>query len=102
MLHQIALNTGKDIPGYASGGDFSGGWRVVGERGPELEFTGASSILSNKKSKSLLNTDELVAEVRLLRAEINKGNFAMASNTAKTAKILSNWDGNGQPSDRGW
>ena len=45
----LAAKTGSDaitgnIPGYASGGYHSGGLRLVGERGPEIEFTGPSRI----------------------------------------------------------
>jgi hypothetical protein len=48
------------LPLYASGGYHDGGWRVVGERGPELEFTQPSSIVSSKESKKMLQ--EAVAE----------------------------------------
>lgn len=44
----------KGIPGYAAGGSHGGGWRVVGENGPELEATGPSRILSNSASTSLM------------------------------------------------
>ena len=45
----LAAKTGSDavtgnIPGFASGGYHSGGLRLVGERGPEIEFTGPSRI----------------------------------------------------------
>lgn len=35
-----------DIPGFAAGGYHTGGLRVVGERGPELEITGPASYLT--------------------------------------------------------
>ena len=76
------------MPQFASGGYHSGGWRVVGENGPELEQTGASRIFSNPQSKGLLSTDELVAELQALRAEVRAGQEAIANNTLKTAKIL--------------
>ena len=40
---------------FADGGSFGGGWRVVGEQGPELEYTGASRIFSNSDSKAMLS-----------------------------------------------
>lgn len=42
------------VPGFASGGDFGGGLRMVGERGPELEITGPSHIYNNAQTKSIL------------------------------------------------
>jgi hypothetical protein len=41
-------------PGFASGGHHSGGWRTVGENGPELEFTGPSRIASNEESVDMI------------------------------------------------
>ena len=58
------------IPQFARGGLHSGGWRVVGERGPELEYTGPSQIVSHDRSRSLMDNSELVAEVRQLRADM--------------------------------
>jgi len=39
-LQQYEDLFGERPPGYASGGLFSGGLRIVGEQGPELELTG--------------------------------------------------------------
>lgn len=39
---------------FANGGDHGGGLRIVGERGPELEATGASRIWSFDKTKAML------------------------------------------------
>ncbi len=58
--------------GYASGGYHPGGIRVVGERGPELEFTGPSRIFSNQQSKALVDNTELIAEIKALRAEVEE------------------------------
>lgn len=41
-------------PHFALGGMFDGGVRLVGERGPELEFTGPSRILSHSQTRELL------------------------------------------------
>jgi tape measure domain-containing protein len=86
----------KALPQFASGGYHSGGWRVVGENGPELEHTGASRIFSNGQSKGLLSTDELVAELQALRAEVRAGQEAIANNTRQTAKILRDVTQDGQ------
>ena len=76
------------VPTFATGGQHSGGWRIVGENGPELEKTGASRIFSNPQSKSLLSMDELIAEIQALRSDVRAGQQAIANNTLRTAKIL--------------
>jgi tape measure domain-containing protein len=43
------------IPKFATGGDFSGGMRLVGERGPELEMTGPSRIFNANQTKDILS-----------------------------------------------
>lgn len=80
--------TAAALPAFASGGQHEGGWRIVGENGPELEKTGASRIFSNPQSKSLLNMDELIAEIKSLRSDVRAGQEAIANNTLRTAKIL--------------
>ncbi len=85
----------KAVRGYASGGVHYGGWRMVGERGAELENTGASRIYSHGQSKSLLDTSELVAEVKALREEIRAGQAVIANNTKATTKILRDVTQNG-------
>ncbi|QFQ88270.1 hypothetical protein F8A10_12190 [Paracoccus kondratievae] len=44
------------IPGFAFGGDFGGGLRIVGENGPELEFTGPSRIMNAELTRQLLSS----------------------------------------------
>lgn len=45
---------GGDIPGYAEGGNFSSGWAMVGERGPELVRFGTSgSVIPNDILKGM-------------------------------------------------
>lgn len=58
------------VPGFADGGMHAGGWRVVGERGPELEWTPASRIYSNPQSQALLSTERLEAKVGELTAKV--------------------------------
>jgi hypothetical protein len=45
-----------NLPTFADGGYHSGGLRIVGENGPELEYTGPSQILNNASTSKLLNT----------------------------------------------
>ncbi|MDZ4310607.1 MAG: D-alanyl-D-alanine carboxypeptidase family protein [Cypionkella sp.] len=44
------------IPGFADGGDFWGGLRIVGENGPELEATGASRIWTASQTRDILTS----------------------------------------------
>ncbi len=91
---EIAQELLKGISGYASGGVHSGGLRIVGENGPELELTGPSRIWSAEQTQRMLSgsaNDELVAEVRQLRKEIAEMKYAAAAtarNSNDTVKIL--------------
>lgn len=42
------------IPGFASGGIHAGGLRIVGENGPELEYTGPSTIVPADLTRKIL------------------------------------------------
>jgi hypothetical protein len=86
--------------GYAQGGYHEGGWRMVGEQGPELEYTGASRIFSNKDSKALIDNSELVNEVKQLRQELYAATYQIAKNTGKSSKILDRFDLDGLPPTR--
>jgi len=95
------------IPGFASGGFHAGGLRVVGEKGPELEFTGPSRIASNPQSRQLLDNADLLDELRALRKETAEMRSDMIElsrrtnrNTQKTANTLDRWEIIGQPTTR--
>lgn len=45
---------GVGLPTFAGGGDHRGGWRVVGERGPELEATGPARIFTADETRGIL------------------------------------------------
>lgn len=88
------------VPGFADGGLHGGGLRIVGERGPELEFTGPSRIVSNPESRKLLDLAEVVAELKALRAEmaaIKANTGSTATNTQKTSDLLDNVSAGGGP-----
>ena len=74
----------RGYPLYAGGGDFGGGLRIVGERGPELEMTGPSRIWSASDTSRILSqawqaqsygasndngNGELLREVKALREQ---------------------------------
>ena len=71
----IAAITGQAIPAFAAGGMHSGGVRLVGERGPELEVTGPSRIFNAQQTRGMLsggsggNTARLEALVEQLVQE---------------------------------
>jgi tape measure domain-containing protein len=92
----IGVLTGA--PGFAAGGEHAGGVRLVGENGPELELTGPSRIISN--SDATLSSAEIVAELRALRADLERGQAAIAKSTFKSARYLERWDGDGLPPER--
>lgn len=84
--------TGQPVAAFATGGDFAGGLRIVGENGPELEATGPSRIFSSVETRNILSgasNDALLAEVRALREEVanlNAAAMATAGNTGKIAR----------------
>ena len=95
------------IPGYAQGGSFGGGLRMVGERGPELEATGPSRIYSTKQTAELFSNPELVAEVKNLRSEVaglrSEQRQLQASNSKYVKRnydINRKWDTEGLPATR--
>lgn len=88
------------IPAFATGGSHIGGARLVGENGPEIEFTGPSRIASNSESRSLLDVSGVIESVDALRSELRAIGIAVSGATQKTAKILDRWDGDGMPEVR--
>lgn len=89
--------------GFASGGDFGGGLRVVGENGPELEATGPSRIYNAAQTAEILSGGSNVADqIANLRNEMKASLYAIAKNTGKTSDQLNRWDGDGLPEARNW
>lgn len=88
------------VPGFARGGEHSGGLRIVGEQGPELEFTGPSRIMNHGDFMEAMDNRQLSNEIAQLRAELQRGLFAVARNTLNTFKQLDRWDGDGIPGTR--
>ena len=89
-LTQFAKGVG--LPGFAAGGEFGGGVRIVGEHGPELEFTGPSRILSHEHSKALLagggGDHQTAAEVRALRQQVAQLQQALVAVTAQSGVAI--------------
>lgn len=82
------------IPQFARGGRHFGGLRIVGENGPELEYTGASQIYNARQTRDMLagaGGDPAHAEdLRRLLLEVVK-------NTKRTSDIARKHDVDGMP-----
>jgi hypothetical protein len=76
------------VPGYATGGSHPGGWRVVGENGPELEYTGPSSIYNNDRSRSLVDIAPLVEKLDRLIERVEAGDSVKASSLRQIERAI--------------
>lgn len=95
------------VPGFASGGLHSGGLRLVGENGPELEVTGPSRIHNASQTAALLGGGgDTAAAVHELRKSVEAQGDALRSiakhtqQTAKRVEFIERWDYDGMPSER--
>lgn len=92
-LHAVvAALTGQIIPGFATGGDFAGGLRIVGENGPELEATGPSRIFNANQTRNMMGGSEMMAELRALREEVANLRAEARATASNTAKIVRQGD----------
>lgn len=103
----VRLDNATRSQQFAMGGMFGGGYRMVGERGPEIEATGPSRIFSTKQTAELFRNPELVEEVRSLRAEVaglrSENRQIQASNSKYVKRnydINRKWDTEGLPTTR--
>lgn len=93
----------SDIQPFANGGMHSGGLRIVGENGPELEATGPSRIYNANQTADILGGSLTTAnQIAALRDEMRASLYAIAKNTGKTANQLVRWDGDGLPTARNY
>tara|TARA_R110000851_G_scaffold22894_2_gene67600 strand:- start:18039 stop:21287 length:3249 start_codon:yes stop_codon:yes gene_type:complete len=92
---------GSFLPGFASGGFHTGGLRIVGENGPELEATGASRIFSSGQLSSMMGGGGGAAEeIKQLRGEVAKANVASIDALTSVKIILQRWNSDQLPSFR--
>jgi hypothetical protein len=59
------------LPAFARGGSHSGGWAMVGERGPELAFLPPARVYSNSDSRSMLDTSRMEAQIESLTQQVS-------------------------------
>lgn len=85
---------------FANGGIHSGGLRIVGENGPELEATGPSRIYNSNQLGNMINQGATAEEVRALRDEMKVAMYQIAKNTGKSYDIINRWNGDGLPPER--
>jgi hypothetical protein len=99
----------RKIHGFAKGGMHSGGLRIVGEEGYELEATGPARYYSHSKTKDLLSgsgsssekeSPATATEVRALRAEFRAQMRAMIQSQKTLTKLAERWDVEGLPAER--
>lgn len=92
----------KRIPGFAFGGYHTGGLRLVGENGPELEVTGPSRIFNADQTRAMMSggDKETVAELKALREDNRAQASALVKMQTQMNKILSRWDAGGMPEQR--
>jgi phage-related minor tail protein len=92
---------GTPTPRFANGGYHSGGLRLVGENGPELEVTGPSRILNDGQIRNALSGDDsTTAAIQALREDNRAQARSIAVLTSRMVKIFDAWDINGLPEVR--
>jgi hypothetical protein len=100
----VQLDSASRVQKFARGGSFSGGMRLVGEEGPELEVTGPSRIYSAQQTKGMLqgggDNAGLRAEVSELRSELRQLAIANNKYTKRSYDLFNKWDIDGLPATR--
>ncbi len=109
QLEQAIKNAAREngeIPAFASGGFHSGGMRLVGEQGPELEVTGPSRIYSASQTAAMLGGGDSTRALASLQQSVERQGDALRSiakhtmQTAKRVEFLERWDYDGLPTER--
>lgn len=96
----------ENRPQFARGGFHSGGLRMVGEQGPEMEATGPARIYSMQQTKAMLSgrngdmDQALVDEMRAMKQQLAAILRDIANDQSRERKILEEWQGFGLPKER--
>ncbi len=103
----LSLDTSTSFKKFAMGGYHTGGVRMVGERGPELEATGPSRIFSHNQTASMFKDPDLKDAVRSLKEEVaglrseqRQIQMDISKYTKRTYDIERKWDVEGLPATR--
>lgn len=98
--------TENQFPAFASGGIHTGGPRIVGETGIEIENTGPSRIYNTRQTSEIISGDivielkELRREVESLRKDNNAANSENIRQNKRSADLARKWDMDGLPAER--
>jgi hypothetical protein len=102
-----AVSVAEAVPAFAYGGMHSGGMRLVGENGPELEVTGPSRIYSNRDTANMFRDPQLAGAVDGLRREVSgmrseqlQLQVEISKNVKRVYDIERKWDTDGLPPER--
>ena len=85
------------VPQFAAGGVHAGGWRVVGERGWELENTGSSRVISHSDSRAMLDNRRVVESVDNLARQAGVQGQKVELLIKTIARVVENWNDAGLP-----
>lgn len=88
------------VPKFATGGLHYGGPRIVGERGWEIENTGASRIHSHAESVAMLDNRPLAQAIDAFAKTALAQGQRMELFVRKITQFLEDWDEAGQPAER--
>lgn len=88
-VERLLAEAGVSLPRYEGGGMHSGGLRIVGERGWEVEATGPARIWNQQQLADAMGggSSDVVAELRALRAEMAALSAAAAATASNTAPM---------------
>ncbi|WP_417699875.1 hypothetical protein [Pseudophaeobacter sp.] len=87
------------VPQFAAGGVHAGGWRVVGERGWELENTGSSRVISHSDSKAMLDNRRVVESVDNLARQAGVQGQKVELLIKTIARVVEGWNDAGLPKE---
>lgn len=103
----VRLDKATRAQQFAMGGFHTGGVRMVGERGPELEATGPSRIFSHNQTASMFRDPDLKDAVRSLKEEVaglrteqRQIQMDISKYTKRSYDIERKWDVEGLPATR--
>ena len=85
------------VPQFAAGGVHAGGWRVVGERGWELENTGSSRVISHSDSRAMLDNRRVVESVDNLARQAGVQGQKVELLLKTIARYIEGWNDVGLP-----
>jgi len=87
--------------GHAAGGIHRGGWRLVGEKGPELEYTPPSRIFNNTDTQSIIGqSDKTSQAIADLKEVVIGAIMASSEKMRRIENTVMRWEKIGLPAAR--